>query len=146
MTPFQISKENKESKEHQAFHELLSGINNSKQMEDLFLEFDAKETKEAIFAYQCDLQCTVYDAEGCLDLSKAPKNSVTVNSRVSELLNSGNSWSQMWLKYDKENCPYDKNFLSVINYVIKNGIKFNHFFNYFLYFWIYYIFAEEFIL
>ena len=45
LTTFQISKENKESQEQQAFHELLSGINNSKQMEYLFIEFDAKENK-----------------------------------------------------------------------------------------------------
>ena len=39
-----------------------------KQIEELFLEFDAHETKEAKFAYmcdklECDLQCKLYDQE-----------------------------------------------------------------------------------
>lgn len=58
LTQFQISRDEKEKIEHQAVHEILSELIDGKQIEELFLEFDAHESKEAQFAYQCDkLEC-----------------------------------------------------------------------------------------
>ena len=45
------------------------------------------------------------------------------NSIVKRLLDNGESWSTMWLKYGQEMYPYDDNFKAVSNYAIKNKIK-----------------------
>ena len=107
---------------------ILSGILDGKQIEELFLEFDSHSTKEAFFAYQCDklecdLQSKIYDEEGCVDLTKQDGNFVMNNSIVKRLLDNGESWSTMWLKYGQEMYPYDDNFKAVSNYAIKNKIK-----------------------
>ena len=53
LTEFQISRKEKEKIEHEAVHNILSSLIDGEEIEKLFLEFDAQETKEAIFAYQC---------------------------------------------------------------------------------------------
>lgn len=128
LTQFEIDSKSKEIIEHKAVHTILDGLIEGKKLEELFLEFDAKETKEAIFAYQCDklecdLQSKLYDEEKCVDLNNQPNNEVINNKRVKELLNNGESFSEMWLKFGQETYPYDENFRSVSNYALKNNIK-----------------------
>ena len=128
LTQFQITKEAKEKIEHEAVHKILNGLLDGKKIEDLFLEFDARETKEAIFAYQCDklecdLQSKLYDEEGCVDLEKQDDNSTFKNARVQELLKNGASWSTMWIKYGQQVYPYDNNFRAISNYVMDNNIS-----------------------
>ncbi len=127
LTQFQITKEEKIKREHEAVHKVLEGLLDSKQIEDLFLEFDAKETKEAKFAYQCDkLECDIqvklYDQEKCVDLTNQEGNKTMENELVKQLLDEGNSWSSMWLEYDKRKCLYDENFASVLDYIKNNDI------------------------
>lgn len=128
MTQFQISKKEKEQIEHDAVHAILSGLVDGNMIEKLFLEFDEHKTKESIFAYQCDklecdIQCKLYDEDGCVDLSSQENNKSFYDERVQELLKDGASWSDMWLKFGQQNYPYDDNFKSVSNYVLKNHIK-----------------------
>lgn len=128
LTQFEINENDKEKIEYAAVHEILSGILDGKQIEELFLEFDSHSTKEAFFAYQCDklecdLQSKIYDEEGCVDLTKQDGNFVMNNSIVKRLLDNGEPWSTMWLKYGQEMYPYDDNFKAVSNYAIKNKIK-----------------------
>lgn len=128
LTQFEIDSESKEIIEHKAVHTILYGLIDGEKLEELFLEFDTKETKEAIFTYQCDklecdLQSKLYDEEKCVDLNNQPNNEVINNKRVKELLNNGESFSEMWLKFGQETYPYDENFRSVSNYALKNNIK-----------------------
>ena len=128
LTMFQISKEEKEKIEHEAVSNILGNLLEGKIIEELFLEFDEGKTKEAKFAYQCDklecdLQCKLYDEEGCVDLNKQEGNKTTENSKVKELLQKGESWSSMWLKFGQNRYPYDKNFLAVSNYALDNNIN-----------------------
>ena len=128
LTQFQISKEEKEKIEHEAVHKILKDLINGEQIEKLFLEFDAHETEEALFAYQCDklecdLQCKLYDQENCVDLNNQSSNKTFQNERVQKLLQAGNSWSTMWLKFGQDVYPYDENFLLVSNYAIENGLE-----------------------
>lgn len=128
LTQFQISKEDKEKIEHEAVHNILRGLLDGKIIEELFLEFDERKTKEALFAYQCDklecdLQCKLYDQEHCVDLNNQEGNSITENERVSKLLKEGESWSSMWLKFGQQIYPYDENFRAVSNYAINNQIE-----------------------
>ncbi len=126
LTQFQISKEEKEKIEHEAVHKILSSLIDGKQIEELFLEFDAHETKEAMFAYQCDklecdIQCKLYDQEGCVDVEDQEGNA-TANDEVVKQLLEGQSWSDMWIDFGQRKYPYDKNFMSVSQYVKDNEI------------------------
>lgn len=128
LTQFQISKEDKEKMEHETVHKILLGLLDGEQIEKLFLEFDSHSTKEAMFAYQCDklecdLQSKLYDEEGCVDLNKQDGNDTMNNSIVKELLDSGCSWSSMWLQFGQKIYPYDENFRAVSNYALNNNIS-----------------------
>ena len=128
LTQFQISKEEKIKIEHDAVKEILSNLLEKKQIEELFLEFDLHKTKEAIFAYQCDklecdLQSKLYDEEGCVDLNHQEGNKTMDNKLVKQLLQEGNSWSEMWLKFGQSIYPYDDNFIAVSNHALTNNIK-----------------------
>lgn len=127
LTQFQISKEEKEKLEHEAVHRILGGLLDGSQIESLFLEFDAHNTKESMFAYQCDklecdLQSKLYDEEGCVNLEKQDGNDTLKDSRVQELLKAGASWSTMWLRFGQQVYPYDNNFRAVSDYAIHNDI------------------------
>lgn len=128
LTQFQISKEEKEKKEHEAVHNILSSLIDGDKIEDLFLEFDSHATSEAIFAYQCDklecdLQCKLYDQEGCVDLKQQEGNATADNELVKRLLANGQSWSDMWLEFGQKKYPYDKNFLAVSEYAKNNYVE-----------------------
>ena len=128
LTQFQITKQEKEKIEHEAVHKILSKLLDGDQIEELFLEFDSHRTKEAMFAYQCDklecdLQCKLYDEEGCVDLNNQQENSTFKNEKVQELLKNGSSWSTMWLKFGQSLYPYDDNFKAISNYAMNNNIS-----------------------
>lgn len=130
LTQFQISKEEKEKLEHEAVHKILGNLLDGKQIEELFLEFDSHNTKEAMFAYQCDklecdLQCKLYDEEGCVDLNKQDSNTTMKNPLVEKLLNNGATWSNMWLNFGQQIYPYDDNFKAISNYAKNNDISDN---------------------
>ena len=69
----------------------------------MFLEFDRGE-------------------EACVDLNNQEGNNTINNEKVKELLENGESWSNMWLKYGQSTYPYDENFMLVSNYSINNKI------------------------
>ena len=128
LTMFEISKEEKAKREKEAVHKILCGLLDGKEIENLFTEFDSHSTKEAMFAYQCDklecdLQSKLYDEEGCVDLNKQDGNDTMNNSIVKELLDSGCSWSSMWLQFGQKIYPYDENFRAVSNYALNNNIS-----------------------
>lgn len=130
LTQFQISREEKEKLEHEAVHKILGNLLDGKQIEELFLEFDSHNTKEAMFAYQCDklecdLQCKLYDEEGCVDLNKQYGNTTMKNPLVEKLLKNGATWSNMWLNFGQQIYPYDDNFKAISNYVKNNDISDN---------------------
>ena len=128
LTQFQISKEEKEIIEHEAVHKILSPLIDSETIEELYLEFDSHQTKEAMFAYQCDkLECDIqsklYDEENCVDLNHQDDNQTTNNELVRELLDSGKTWSEMWIEFGQKRYPYDNNFIEVSSYVKTHPIK-----------------------
>ena len=128
LTQFEIDKKEKEIIEHKAVHDILGTIIDGGQIENLFLEFEEQKTKEAIFAYQCDklecdLQSKLYDEEGSVDLNNQEGNTTMNHPIVKELLDNGESWSTMWLKFGQRIYPYDENFKAVSNYAIENNIS-----------------------
>lgn len=127
LTQFQISKKEKELIEHKAVKDILSGLIDSQELEDIYFEFEERKTKEALFAYQCDklecdLQCKLYDEEGCVDLNNQSNNKTKYHPTVQKLLNEGNTWSTMWLKFGQQQYPYDDNFKKVSEYALNNNL------------------------
>lgn len=127
ITMFQMSSEEKEKIEHEAVHNVLKDLINGKEIEELFLEFDSHSTKESLFAYHCDkleadLQSKIYDEEGYVDLNKQENNKTANHPRVKELLDSGESFGTMWMKFSLDKYDYDDNFKKISNYVIENKI------------------------
>lgn len=126
-TLFQITREEKEKIEHEAVHQILGGLLDGKQIEELFLEFDAHHTKEALFAYQCDklecdIQSKIYNEQGCVDINHQEGNNCFKDESVQRLLETGMSWGQMWMTFGQERYHYDENFMSVSNYAKNNNI------------------------
>ena len=128
LTQFQIERNDKEEIEHTAVHAILGNLVDGEFIEALFLEFDAHETPEAMFAYQCDklecdLQCKMYDEESCVDLSLHQADSDDVADKtVRDLLSHGKTWSEMWLELGQQRYPYDDNFRAVSNYALKHRL------------------------
>ncbi len=128
LTRFQIGAEEKEKREHDAVHRILGGLLDGARIEELFLEFDAHQTPEALFAYQCDklecdLQCRLYDEEGCVDLAHQEGNRTAEDAAVAELLKSGASWSEMWLQFGRQSYPYDEHFRAVSEYASEHTLR-----------------------
>ena len=130
LTQFEISKEEKKIKGKEAVSKVLENLINKEEIAQYIKEFEEKKTKEAIFAYhcdklECDLQCKLYDEEGCVDLNNQEGNKTFNNERVQRLLKDGKSWSDMWLSFGQEVYNYDENFTAVSNFAKNNkiGIK-----------------------
>lgn len=127
LTMFQVSKEEKITMGHKAIEDVLSSLLNKDQIIGLIKEFDAKETPEALFAYrcdklECDLQSKLYDEENCVDLNNQEGNSTMEHPIVKELLDSGMTWSEMWLAFGQKVYNYDQNFREVSSYAMQNNI------------------------
>ena len=128
LTQFQITKEEKMKIEHRAVHDILNELLDGDKIEKLYLEFDERKTKEAMFAHlcdklECDLQAKLYDEDNLVDLNNQGDNDTFKDPRVQKLLDEGNSWGEMWLKFGQSNYPYDDNFMDVSNYALNNKIK-----------------------
>lgn len=128
LTQFQISREEKKKIGAEAVRKVLAGLLDKEQITSLIDEFDARETEEAKVAYfcdklECDLQCKLYDEEGCVDLHSQEGNTTLNNSLVQELLSKGCSWSEMWLEFGQRKYNYDEDFMEVSNYAKTHKIK-----------------------
>lgn len=129
LTQFEISREEKEKIEHEAVHNILKSLIDGEKIEELFLEFDAHETKEAKFAYycdklECDIQCKLYDQEKCVDLNQQKENETVSDELIKKMLDTNISWSDMWLENNQKNYFDDKNFVDVSNYVKNKKIQY----------------------
>ena len=128
ITQFQAPKEEKEKWERDAVHNILQGLLSGEDIEKLFLEFDMHETKESMFAYQCDklecdLQCKLYDEEHCVDMNHQEGNNTMDHPIVQMHLQKGSSWSEMWLDFDLQEIPYDDNFRAISKYAMNHEIS-----------------------
>ena len=130
ITYFQKSREEKIALQEKAVVEILKNLSNAEEIKNLIFEFNEKKTPEAQFAYfcdklECDIQAKLYDEENCVDLTHQEKNNSAKNSTIKSMLDSGMSWSEMWLNFGQQIYDYDKNFLAVSNYAKSNNIHNN---------------------
>ena len=125
--PFEASAEEKKLRGREAVIELLSGLDGDAPIRELADEFYAQETVEAKFAKECDkleadLQCRIYDEEGCINLAEQEGNAMLANAEVREIAVGKGSASEIWLEYNRRKNGYDANFLEVSRYIEENGI------------------------
>ena len=128
LTQFQISKEEKIKIEHEAVCNVLKDLVDGDIINNLYLEFDERITKEAQFAHfcdklECDLQAKLYDEEGYVDINNQNGNKTYNHPDVQKLINKGYSFSEMWLTFGQEKYNYDDNFMSVSNYAKTHKIS-----------------------
>lgn len=128
LTLFQIDKEEKKQKGHEAVEKVLSGLLIKEEILALILEFDEEKTPEALFAHycdklECDLQSRLYDEEGCVNINNQPGNISIKDPRVKKRLIGGMSFSEMWLDFSREIHNFDENFEAVSQYASKHKIK-----------------------
>lgn len=127
LTQFQISKEEKLQRGHEAVKNILSSLADKEYIENMVLEFDKRETPESIFAFycdklECDIQCKLYDEEKCVDVHDT-MNKLNFHSEEAEkMLEEGKSWSDIWMTFSQRRYDYDDNFMEVSTYVLKNSI------------------------
>lgn len=125
--PFEIAAEEKKVRGREAVIELLSGLDGDAPVRELAEEFYAQETAEAKFAKECDkleadLQCRLYDEEGCINLAEQDGNAMLADAEVREIAEGKENASGIWLEYNRRKNDYDENFLEVSRYVEENGI------------------------
>jgi len=125
ITCFQKNKEEKQKIGHKAVVEIFKKLSNADEIKSLIFEFYERKTPEAKFAYFCDklesdIQSKLYDKENCVDLNHQEQNKTAENQDIKNMLESGMSWSEMWITFGQQRYNYDENFLSVSNYVKTN--------------------------
>lgn len=129
LTWYDISDDEKLIQGHNAIEEILSDLINKEQIKSLILEFDEMKTKEARFAYlcdkmECDMQCVLYDIEGCVDMNNQEDNPIYYNDKIQKIIKNGNtSWASMWLEFDRDKFLIDNNFIELLDYLKNNVIN-----------------------
>jgi len=128
LTCFQMSHSDKKKIGHDALESILKDLLDKDQIINIIKEFDERKTNEAIFAFycdklECDLQCRLYDEEGCVDINDQENNTTFNDDRVQTLLKEGKSWSEMWLIFSQNSYNYDANFTEVSNYAKDHKIS-----------------------
>ena len=109
ITPFDnISRVEKLEKEHEAIRNILDDLQKGEEYYDLLIEFDARETPEAIFAHRCDkleadLQAKVYQDMGCQNsLAEQAGNVVFDDPRAQQIVARGAKTAfDVWHEWDK---------------------------------------------
>lgn len=128
LTLFDIDRIEKARIGHEAVKKIFSGLIDGNEYESLILEFDARQTKEAQFAYFCDkmeadIQARIYDLEKVMDNVNLKENErYKKGGDVKRLLDQNMSWGQMWIRFGQERYGYDKNFMEVSQYAFDHDI------------------------
>ena len=128
LTSFQITKKEKKKIGKKAVEDIIKNLNIKEDIDKIIDEFDERITKEALFAHhidklECALQCKLYDEEKCVDLNNQEGNTTYNNKEIQEYLKTEESWSKMWLNFNKKRYNYDENFISILDYALENDIK-----------------------
>lgn len=131
LTPFEISKEEKQKLGKQVVKQIFGGLKNGKMFEELLDEFNDRKTFEAKFAFwcdklECDLQCKLYDEQNLVDLKKQQNNKDLNNPKVQKLLSEEKTWSGAWMRFGKIRYDYDENFSRVSDFAKENKISKNN--------------------
>lgn len=131
ITPFDsIPAEVKYEKEHEAIREVVGDLVKKDEIIALLIEFDARSTKEANFAYYCDkleavIQSKIYQDMGCHgSLSEQANNVAFQNEKIKEIMDNGAQTAfDIWYECDKLRFIDSPIFTELLNYVKNNNIN-----------------------
>lgn len=126
ITPFDgISEEEKMRMGHNAVINILSPLASAAELISIIMEFDARLTPEAKFAYQCDkLECDLmsimYDRQETVEFETASTR-VTGSDKLKGMYDSGEAktMADFFYLHDKE--KYDSNFMAVLDGMYENA-------------------------
>ncbi len=127
-TEFDTRKEDKTLIGKKCARKVLKGLKRGKEYSDLLDEFNAKETKESVFAYLCDkmeylLQVKVYEELGLYDFENRPDNVVTNSDRVREIIGDGaSSVFEVHAMYDESKFEKDLIFKELFDTICSKNI------------------------
>lgn len=127
ITPFDnITPEEKMKREHAAMKDVLGDLVKNEEYFALLLEFDAKKTREAVFAHLCDkleadIQAKVYQDMGCQNpLDEQEKNVVFKSESIQQMLQDGAKTAfDIWYEWDKALFADDEKFSALLDYLKK---------------------------
>lgn len=127
ITPFDnITPEEKMKREHAAMKDVLGDLVKNEEYFALLLEFDAKKTREAVFAHLCDkleadIQAKVYQDMGCQNpLDEQEKNVAFKSESIQQMLQDGAKTAfDIWYEWDKALFADDEKFSSLLDYLKK---------------------------
>lgn len=133
ITPFEhISEEEKMRQGHLAIQEVIGDLIHKEELINLIIEFDAKETPEAQFAFHCDkleadIQAKVYQDKGLQhDLDDQKNNVVFQNKKAQQIIQNGAQTAfDVWYEWDKSKFEDDHHFSNVLQYVKNNPLNVN---------------------
>lgn len=119
ITPEEKIRQGKES-----VKEVVKGLMQEKEIENLLDEFNERNTKEAIFCYhidkiECDFQAKLYDLEGVFDKEEAKKDLVYYGEEGKEIEKIAKNASDYWIEFDRKLYADDKIFEELLE-EIKN--------------------------
>ena len=129
LTWFDLDEKTKLEQGHIAVANILEGLLLKEEITKLIFEFDERKSNEAIFAYhcdklECDIQCKLYDEEKCVDMNNQSNNPIYHDEKVQKIIKNGNeSWSSMWIEFDRDKYKDDLHFIKVLDYVKSNDIN-----------------------
>lgn len=130
LTLFQIDAHAKLEAGHKAIQQALSVLENQQYLKEIIMEFDAKETPEARFAFfcdklECDLQAKMYSETAMIDTSSNhQKDNISYqDSLVKEKLAQGKNFGQLWLEFSQSKYGYDDHFMAVSTYAMEHEIS-----------------------
>ena len=121
-----VSKSKKHQMEVDAVQKVLSNLSNSGEIQDLFMEFERNETKEARFCRQIDkleacLQALIYDKEGYTDFTRARTGQIS-EIQLGQIQQGYTTLGKAWTNKDIEWGIYDGEFLKFAKYIRDNKI------------------------
>lgn len=128
ITPFDnVTPEEKLERGHKAIINVIGDLTTKDELVNLILEFDAKKTKEAIFAYhidklEADIQAKVYEDMGYQHINNQENNVVMQSSTIRKMIDDGaKTVFDVWYQYDKDKFNDDKNFSKTLKYIKDNN-------------------------
>lgn len=123
-----ITLEDKKMLGKKCVNEVVLGLVEQEEIEELLNEFNERETKEAKFCYlidkiECDFQAKMYDLEGVMDFEKTSEDLKYYGDRAKEIEENSKVASDFWIEYDKPKYNDDPIFKELINDIQKINNK-----------------------
>lgn len=115
-----ISKEEKLIRGRKCAHEVVNGLIDEQEINDLLDEFNAHVTKESKFCYlvdkiECDFQAKMYDLEGVMDYDIAREDLKYYGERKEEIDKNSKTASDIWIEYDRPKYEESSVFTSLLD-------------------------------